>query len=57
MLRVISDHRLVARIAPARAAGGAELERFLDVYCRVPETHADYLEVVGIKRLLGLYEY
>jgi len=53
----VQDRQLVADYFRTAAAGGAELERFLDVYCRVPETHADYLEVVGIKRLLGLYEY
>lgn len=33
------------------------LDHFLERYCREPETHADYLERVGIKRLLALYEY
>lgn len=41
----------------ASATGGNELDRFLTRYCREPETHADYLERIGIKRLLGLYEY
>jgi hypothetical protein len=33
------------------------LTRYLDHYCREPATHADYLERIGIKRLLELYEY
>ena len=35
----------------------AGLDHFLNHYCREPETHADYLERIGIKRLLSLYEY
>ncbi len=35
----------------------AALQHFLNRYCREPETHGDYLERVGIKRLLSLYEY
>ena len=53
----VQDTPLVTEYFQAAAAGGDKLERFLDVYCRSPETHADYLEVIGIKRLLGLYEY
>lgn len=33
------------------------LARYMTYYCREPATHADYLERVGIKRLLSLYEY
>ena len=33
------------------------LERWLERWCREPATHGDYLERVGIKRLLSLYEY
>ena len=44
--------------ATAAARGDrAALVRFLDHYCREPDTHADYLERIGIKRLLSLYEY
>lgn len=46
--------------ATAAASGGGDrrpLEEFLRHYCIEPETHADYLERVGIKQLLGLYEY
>ncbi len=46
--------------AATAAAEGREtdtLTRFLARYCRVPATHGDYLELVGIKRLLALYEY
>lgn len=33
------------------------LEAYLEKYVLGPESHADYLGVVGIKRLLSLYEY
>ena len=32
-------------------------ESYLKKYIYEPETHADYLEVIGFKRLLSLYEY
>ena len=53
----LQDNPLVADYFRCAAAGGEKLERYLDTYCREPETHADYLENIGIKRLLGLYEY
>jgi glutaconate CoA-transferase subunit A len=43
--------------ASAAHGDGEALKRWLDHYCREPETHADYLETIGIKRLLSLYEY
>jgi len=33
------------------------LDAYLDRYCREPATLGDYLERVGIKRLLALHEY
>jgi glutaconate CoA-transferase subunit A len=40
------------------AVGSAEaLRAYLDRYCRIPATHADYLEQIGIKPLLALHEY
>ena len=33
------------------------MEKFLSTYYRNPRSHADYLEVVGLERLLGLREY
>jgi glutaconate CoA-transferase, subunit A len=30
---------------------------YLERYCRRPPTHGDYLEEIGIKRLLSLHEY
>ena len=40
------------------ASGKAEtMTAYLDRYCRRPSTHADYLEQIGIKRLLSLHEY
>lgn len=35
----------------------AALAAFLRHYCTEPETHADYLERIGIKQLLTLHEY
>lgn len=45
--------------ASTAAAGGAAaaLDAYLDRYCREPATHADYLERIGIRRLLELHEY
>ncbi len=40
------------------AAGRTEgMTMYLERYCRRPPTHADYLEEIGIKRLLSLHEY
>jgi glutaconate CoA-transferase subunit A len=36
---------------------GRALKHYFDRYCREPETHGDYLERIGIKRLLQLNEY
>ena len=33
------------------------LNDYFDRYCRSPKTHADYLEQVGIRRLLELHEF
>ena len=44
-------------VAVAEPDERAALDEFLDRYCRVPATHADYLELIGIKRLLALHEY
>lgn len=46
-----------AATAAAQAGRPDALNQYLTRYCREPETHGDYLERVGIKRLLGLYEY
>jgi glutaconate CoA-transferase subunit A len=45
--------------AAEKAAGGdrAALEEYLDRHCRRPEGLADYLETIGMKRLLELHEY
>ena len=54
-----NDHLKLYSDAAGRAAAGdrSALEGYLDRYCRQPATHADYLETIGIKRLLELYEY
>ena len=45
--------------ASTAAAKGdpAALRAYFARYCRVPETQADYLEQIGIRRLLELHEY
>ncbi|HKV55026.1 MAG TPA: CoA-transferase [Candidatus Binataceae bacterium] len=54
-----NDHLREYSAASSDAAAGASasLRAYLDRYCRGPLTHADYLETVGIKRLLTLHEY
>lgn len=44
-------------VAAAEPDDAPALNRFLDRYCREPATHGDYLERIGIKRLLALHEY
>jgi glutaconate CoA-transferase subunit A len=46
-----------AAIAAAQDNHFERLNQYLTHYCREPATHGDYLERVGIKRLLSLYEY
>ena len=41
----------------ARRGEAAGLEAFLDTYCHGVARHVDYLEAVGMERLLGLGEY
>ena len=54
-----SDHlREYNDAATAAVAGETKaLDAYLDRYCRAPATHPDYLERIGIKRLLALHEY
>jgi glutaconate CoA-transferase subunit A len=53
------DHlREYSDAAAAMVRGDPQsLAIYLDRYCREPATHADYLERIGIKRLLALHEY
>jgi glutaconate CoA-transferase subunit A len=46
-----------AATAAAQESRPEVLAHYLAHYCREPATHGDYLERVGIKRLLSLYEY
>jgi glutaconate CoA-transferase subunit A len=39
------------------AAQRDTMAAYLERYCRGPATHGDYLEEIGIKRLLSLHEY
>jgi len=41
----------------AKTGDRGPFETYLDRYIRRPETHIDYLEVVGLRRLLSLHEY
>jgi glutaconate CoA-transferase subunit A len=54
-----NEHLRVYNDAAASAAAGdrAALDRYLERYCRGPATHAEYLEQIGVKRLLALNEY
>ncbi len=54
-----SDHLREYNDAANAAARGdrKSLDTYLDRYCRQPATHGDYLERIGIKRLLALHEY
>ena len=55
-----NDHlRMYVEAATAAAQENRPeaLAYYLAHYCREPATHGDYLERVGIKRLLELYEY
>ncbi len=46
-----------AATAAAQENRPEALQQYLNRYCREPATHGDYLERIGIKRLLALYEY
>jgi glutaconate CoA-transferase, subunit A len=58
----VQDNDHLRRYVAAATAAAQEnrpeaLVDYLTHYCREPATHGDYLERVGIKRLLSLYEY
>ena len=46
-----------AATAAAQAGDRGPLDAFLTRYVLEPETHGDYLERVGVKQLIALYEY
>ncbi len=48
---------VAAATAAAERDQPAALQRFLDHYCREPTSHVEYLERIGLKRLLALHEY
>jgi len=52
----LADYLAIATRAAERDERAA-LEAWLDHWCREPATHVDYLERVGLKRLLSLHEY
>jgi len=51
-LREYNDAAITAARGNAQA-----LEHYLNRYCREPVSHGDYLERIGVKRLLSLNEY
>ena len=57
----VQDGPLLAEyLAAAEAATPADrsrLDAFIEHWCLQPATHAEYLERVGIQRLLALHEY
>lgn len=53
----VQDSALLKDYVLAAEQGGAALTGFIQHYCREPASHGDYLERIGIQRLLGLYEY
>lgn len=52
----LADYVAAATAAAERDERDA-LEHWLDHWCRKPATHTDYLERVGLARLLALHEY
>ncbi|MCS6925032.1 MAG: acyl CoA--acetate/3-ketoacid CoA transferase subunit alpha [Candidatus Binatia bacterium] len=48
---------LDAATAAVQSGHTEQLTHYLNYYCREPVTHGDYLERIGVKRLLTLYEY
>lgn len=53
----VQDKAFTKRYVQAATAGGEQLDEFIEHFCTQPETHGDYLERVGVKTLIGLYEY
>lgn len=50
----------VAAAEKYRQGDATDFQRYLDKYVHAPETHEDYLEVIGLKKLLALqraYDY
>jgi len=55
--RAFTRRYVDAATAAAQHGDPAPLDAFLRTYCTEPESHADYLERVGVKQLLTLHEY
>ena len=55
--RAFTRHYVDAATAAAQAGDRGPLDAFLRTYCLEPETHGDYLELVGVKQLIALHEY
>ena len=53
----VQDRLYTKRYVEAAEAGGAALDDYLARFVTGPETHGDYLELVGVKQLLSLHEY
>jgi glutaconate CoA-transferase, subunit A len=53
----LEDHHHVRAYLDAATSGdAAALGRFVDEHCRKPATHAEYLDHIGMARLLALEE-
>jgi glutaconate CoA-transferase, subunit A len=50
------DAHVRAYLDAATASDAGALARFVDEYCRTPAAHAEYLERIGLSRLLALAE-
>jgi len=50
------DAHVRAYLDAATASDAGALARFVDEYCRTPAAHTEYLERIGLSRLLGLAE-
>lgn len=55
--RAFTKDYVEAATAAALHDDRARLDQWLRRYCTDPETHGDYLEQVGVKQLISLYEY
>ncbi|MDG2114924.1 MAG: CoA-transferase [Actinomycetota bacterium] len=50
--------KLYLQAAGAAAAGNdTDLAQFIETYCHGPLSHGAYLELIGVQRLISLYEY
>lgn len=53
----VQDKAAVAAYLAAARSGGDDLAEYLAESCRFPDDHIQYLETVGVRRLMELHEY